>query len=131
MRAAESAALALGVTTPPPALIGVAAGTILDPGDRERMVQAGIVIWLRAGAMTLEARASGVDHRPWLDAGGAAWMRDAVAERDPLYASVADVVVDTGAQAAEASATEILEELAAVPACRAALSPGVPRAPRP
>jgi shikimate kinase len=64
----------------------------------------------------------GAEHRPWLDTGGASWIRDAIAERDPLYASVADVVVDTGSSEPEQSADEVLARLRTVPACRAALS---------
>jgi shikimate kinase len=124
MRAAESAALSLGVATPAPAVIGVAAGTILDPANRERLRSGGVVVWLRADAAVLEPRAMGADHRPWVDAGGGEWFRAAVAEREPLYASVADIVVDTGGQDAEASALEILRALSITIACRPLLRVG-------
>lgn len=123
MRAAESAALALGVRIPVPALVGVAAGTILEASNRERMRDGGVVVWLRADADVLEARAMGADHRPFIDAEDAGWIRDAAAERDPLYASVADIVVDTGRQGPEASAREVLEALSGMPACGDALTP--------
>lgn len=122
MRAAESDALALGLTNPAPALIGVAGGTILDPANRKRLAGGGVVVWLRADAAALESRAMGADHRPWLDTGGGSWIRDATVERDPLYASVADIVVDTGSSEPEQSADEILARLRTIPACRAALS---------
>ena len=123
MRAAESAALALGVTIPAPALIGVAAGTILDARNRERLRDGGVVVWLRADADVLESRAAGADHRPFIDAEGDDWIRDAAAERDPLYASVADIVIDTGRQPPEASAKEVLEALSGMAACGDALTP--------
>lgn len=129
MRAAESDALALGLATAAPAIIGVAAGTILEAPDRERLRDGGVVVWLRADASALESRAMGADHRPWIDAEGAGWIREAVAERDPLYASVADIAVDTGRQDAEASAKEVLEALSGIPACREALSLDGPPAP--
>ena len=94
MRAAEAAALERGLEVPAPAVIGIAAGTILDPTSRKRLGAGGIVVWLRADAETLAARASGGEHRPWIDASGKSWFVDAVQERDPLYASVADIVVD-------------------------------------
>ena len=128
MRAAESEALARGVGAAAPTLIGVAAGTILEPADRERLRAGGIVVWLRADAAAIESRAMGADHRPWLDTGGESWIRETVSERDPLYASVADIVVDTGTKAAEASAEDLLASLRTVTACRAALSPGEPPA---
>ena len=117
MRAAESDALVRGTQTPAPSLIGVAGGTILEPSNRERLRAGGVVVWLRATAEALESRAMGAEHRPWLDTGGGSWIRDAVAARDPLYASVADVVIDTGTISAEDAATEILAALDAVPAC--------------
>jgi len=128
MRAAESDALALGLASPAPALVGVAAGTIIDPANRQDLAGGGVVVWLRAEAAVLESRAMGADHRPWLDSGGASWFRDAIAERDPLYASVADIVVDTGRSVPEGTADEILARLRTIPACRAALSSPEPPA---
>jgi len=128
MREAESGALALGIATPAPVVIGVAAGTILEPLNRERLRAGGIVVWLRADAAAVESRAIGADHRPWLDSGGGSWIRDAVTERDPLYGSVADLVIETGARSAEESAAEVLSQLASGDACRGALSSGDDRA---
>jgi shikimate kinase len=101
MRRAESEALAAGIALPPPAIVGVAAGVILDAADREALRSGGIVVWLRAPAEELAERAAGAEHRPWLDTDPRAWMRAAVAERDPLYASVADHTIDTAGDRAE------------------------------
>lgn len=128
MRAAESEALARGGREPAPSVIGVAGGTILEPKNRELLQAGGIVVWLRADAAAIESRAMGIEHRPWLDTGGGSWIRDAVAERDPLYASVADVVIDTGTKPAQDSAAKVLAALGAMPACRVALSSGEPPA---
>jgi shikimate kinase len=106
MRRAESSALAVGLALPPPAIIGVAAGVILDSVDRERLRGGAIVVWLRAGAAVLESRATGGEHRPWLDKGGA-WIRETTAEREPMYAAIADLVLDTDA----GPATEVTETL--------------------
>jgi shikimate kinase len=122
MRDAESGALALGIEVPAPAVIGVAAGAILEPSNRERLRTGGIVVWLRADAAAIEARAMGADHRPWLDTGAGTWIRDTVARRDPLYASIADIVIDTGAKPAEESAAELLARLASVAACPVTVS---------
>jgi shikimate kinase len=97
MRRAESDALTAGIAVPGPAIVGVAAGVILDADDRRALREGGIVIWLRAGAAELAARAAGASHRPWLDGDALAWMTAALLEREPLYASVADHVVDTDA----------------------------------
>ena len=118
MRAAESSALALGLEVPTPAIVGVAAGTILDPANRDRLRDGGIVVWLRADADALTARASGAAHRPWIDTGGGSWMQDATTERGPLYESVADIVIDTTSGSPDAVAADLLERLLAFEACR-------------
>ena len=96
--------------------------------NRDRLRAGGIVVWLRVDAAAIEARAFGADHRPWLDTGGASWIRDTVAERDPLYASIADIVIDTGIKPAEDSAAELLAWLGSVAACRVAIDSGMPPA---
>jgi shikimate kinase len=123
MRLAESEALAAGVALPPPAIIGVAAGVILDTANRETLRGGGIVIWLRASADDLAGRAAGAENRPWLDADPGAWMAAALLEREPLYASVADHVVDTDAAASDEAAARLLEWLLAETAC--AITPRV------
>ena len=67
------------------------------------------------------SRAVGAEHRPWVDSGMRTWISDAAAERESLYASVADIVIDTGARPPEASAAELLDRLRDIPACRKAL----------
>jgi shikimate kinase len=95
MRAAEAAALRAGLALPPPVIVAVAAGTVLDPGDRQLTSRRGYVVWLRAPAEVLAARAVGAEHRPWLDDDAVAWFRRTLQERDPLYSSMADLEVDT------------------------------------
>jgi shikimate kinase len=111
LRAAESAALREGLAVEPPAIIGVAGGAVLDPEDRELIREGGFVVWLRAPADVLAARAAGAEHRPWLDGDTEGWFRRAVAERDPLYAEVSDLEIGTGsttpAEAAEAIASAL------------------------
>jgi len=116
MRGAESDALALGLALSPPSILGVAAGVILDPVARERVRTGAIVVWLRASAAVLESRALGAEHRPWLDAAGGSWIRDAAVEREPLYASVADLVIDTDAGPSDA-ADRVRTWLLATTAC--------------
>ena len=118
MRAAESSALALGLEVPAPAIIGVAAGAILDPANRDQLRDGGIVVWLRADPDALAARAKGAAHRPWIDTGGGSWMHDATIERQPLYESVADITIDTTAGSPEATAADLRERLLAFEACR-------------
>lgn len=117
LRAAESGAFGLGLSLPPPVILGVAAGTVLDPENRERMRDGGVVVWLRASAETLTRRAGGAAHRPFIDRGGPDWMRHTAAEREPLYEAVADVTVDTGHAAPDESVRVIRDYLASIGAC--------------
>jgi shikimate kinase len=120
MREAESGALASGIALPPPAIVGVAAGVILDADDRATLRGGGIVVWLRASADDLAARAAGAEHRPWLDGDARAWMTAALLEREPLYAAVADHVMDTDRAAPEETAARLVELLVAESACATA-----------
>jgi shikimate kinase len=100
-----------------PAIIGVAAGTILDERNRDRMRDGGIVVWLRAASSVLAERAAGAEHRPWLEGDAASWMRDAVAERDPLYASAADITLDTTSDPPEELVMELHRRLGSTGRC--------------
>ena len=106
--AAEVGALRRAVAEPPPCVIGVAARAILDPGARQLM-SAGIATWLRVTPETIHERAAGAAHRPWPDVDPIEWIRTAVAERNPLYASVADLTVD----ADMATPPELADEITA------------------
>lgn len=107
MRAAESAALRAGLALEPPAIVAVAAGTILDARDRALLADP-FVVWLSAPPEVLAARAVGAEHRPWLDEDPVGWFRAAHAIRDPLYAAVADLEVDTSVLGPDAAASAIL-----------------------
>jgi shikimate kinase len=117
MRLAESEALAHGLALPAPAIVGVAAGVIVDEENRRSLRDGGIVIWLRAAADVLAERARGADHRPWLDDDPVAWMSTTLAEREPLYASVTDRIVETDATPPEAAVRDLMEWLRAETSC--------------
>lgn len=121
LRESESAALRTGLAMPEPAIVGVAGGTILDPANRRDLQAAGVVVWLKAGSSTIQQRATGAPHRAWLDTGGLDWIRDAVAERDPLYASVADLTIEVDRRSSGQVARDVLTWLRKVDTCRAFL----------
>jgi shikimate kinase len=107
LRESESAALRLGLGTPAPSVIGVAAGTILDTANRAALREHSVVVWLRATPETLEERSWGAAHRAWLEEGGAAWIRKTASARDPLYASVSQLTLDVDERSADDLAREI------------------------
>jgi shikimate kinase len=111
MRAAETAALQTALSLPTPVIVATAAGTVLDPANLERLRTGGFVVWLRAPAEVLAARAAGAAHRPWLDEDPVGWFRRAEAERNELYAAAADLQVDTGVVRPPDAAARILEAI--------------------
>ncbi|HEX2141270.1 MAG TPA: shikimate kinase [Candidatus Limnocylindria bacterium] len=111
LRSAEAAALAEALSMPPPTIVAVAAGSVLDRDHRERLRRDALVVWLHAAPERLASRATGAAHRPWLDDDAAQWFARAAAEREPLYRAVADLVVETGASGPAAAAERILDWL--------------------
>ena len=109
-RDAEDAALKRGLSLQPPFILDAAGGTIDSAQSRELLNDA-IVIWLHASATTLYQRAFGAAHRPFLD-DGESWMIETEARRRPLYASVANIDIDTETSAPADVAREALRGLA-------------------
>lgn len=80
-----------------PAVIASGGGVVLSPKNRARLRQPSVtVVWLDASPAFLASRAAAKPHRPLL--AGEESPRDVLTrmheERAPLYAEVADVVVD-------------------------------------
>lgn len=113
LRAAESDVLTRLVSLPGPFVGGVAAGTILDERDRERIRSAGHVVWLRTSVATIVQRVAGQTDRAWLDEDPEAVLTAMAAERDPLYASVAHQVLEMDSVTPEEAARLVVEALAA------------------
>ncbi len=79
---------------PGPFVAGVAAGTILDDRDRERIRTGGHVVWLQTSVATILRRVAKQGGRAWLDDDPGAVLTAMAAQRSALYASVADQVLD-------------------------------------
>jgi shikimate kinase len=124
LRESESSALRLGLAAAEPSIISAAGGTILDPANRRDLQAAGFVVWLKAGPPAIHRRATGAPHRAWLDTGGLEWIRDAVAERDPLYASVADITIEVDRRSSRQVARDVLTWLRQLGTCHPFLSAG-------
>jgi shikimate kinase len=108
LREAESAALRAGLAIPAPAVVAIAAGTIMRPEDRDVMRDGGLVVWLHASPAVLAERAAGATHRPWLDDDPLGWFTRTIEERAPFYHAVADIEIDTGSTDAAAAAERVL-----------------------
>lgn len=113
LREAESDVLTLLVSMPGPFVAGVAAGTILDERDRERIGSGGHVVWLRADVATIVRRVAGQADRAWLEDDPEAVLTAMAAERSPLYEAVADQVLDMDRLTPEQAARLVVEALPA------------------
>ena len=113
MHSAELTALSAALAMPSPAIVAAAGGTILDREARSEVADAGYVVWLRVARGTVEGRSARGTHRPWPDADRAGWISRAVAERDGLYAAVADLTLAADNVSASSLADRIIRELAA------------------
>jgi len=111
LRATEADALLIGLQQPAPCILGAAAGTVLDEKMRTTLAGQATVVWLTADAKTLASRARGAAHRPWLDQDPVGWMTETLAQRAPLYESIADLTVSTERRSPEAIAGQIAQWL--------------------
>lgn len=111
LRAAESDVLTLLLAMPAPFVAGVPAGTILDPRDRQRMREAGHVVWLKASVATLARRVAKQGGRAWLDDDPATVLQAMAAEREPLYAQACHQVLDMDALTPVQAAREVVRAL--------------------
>ncbi len=113
-RAHEHRALEEMLAAPEPSVIAAAGGSVLDAANRELMREAGTVVWLRADPAVLVERTRSGDHRPLLAHDRAGVLARLSAEREHLYAEVADVIVDVDDLGPAEAADRVAEELRAL-----------------
>jgi shikimate kinase len=109
-RAAEADVLAAACADATPSVVSVAGGAVLSPDNRRLIAASGTVVWLRARSETLAARVGDGTGRPLLGDDPAEAMVRLNAVRAPLYAEVADLVIDVDDLPAEEVARRILAE---------------------
>jgi shikimate kinase len=121
-RSLETEVLDEALDDRPPGVVAAAGGVVLSSVNRLRLqrtsVEGGIVVWLCADPAVLARRVRPGDHRPLLaaDPGGA--LRRLAAERNPLYAEVADQVVDTGRVPFATVVDDVIASLTAIASAR-------------
>ena len=111
LRDAEARVLTETLERTPPLVAGVAAGVVLRPDDRDRIKAGGFVVWLRARTETLVARIGDDHDRAWLQPDPETALRELAAGRAPLYAEVANLIVDVDDRATDSVTEEILAAL--------------------
>jgi shikimate kinase len=107
-RTAEANVLAEACADPAPSVVSVAGGAVLAPDNRRLIAHSGTVVWLRARPETLAARVGDGAGRPLLNDDPASAMVELLAVRAPLYAELADLVIDVDELAPDEVARRIL-----------------------
>ena len=93
-------------------VLATGGGAILAEENRRRLAARGTVVYLRARPEDLYRRVHHDRNRPLLaTADPLGRLRELHAERDPLYGSIADVVIETGTQTVQGLVQLLLEKL--------------------
>jgi len=93
-------------------VLATGGGVVGAKENRRLLAATGTVVYLHARADDLYERVRHDRNRPLLaTADPKARLREFYAERDPLYRSIADVVIDTGKQGVAALARDLLGKL--------------------
>jgi shikimate kinase len=93
-------------------VLATGGGAVLVPENRRALISRGRVIYLHAPLEKLIQRTARDRTRPLLQtADRAGRLRQIMAERDPLYRQVADLVVETGDQKVQRVVRDILSQL--------------------
>jgi shikimate kinase len=114
-RQAEADVLAEACRDTSACVVSVAGGAVLNPETRQRVASCGIVVWLRARPETLAGRVGDGTGRPLLDVDPAVALVNLNEVRAPLYAEVADIVIDVD----DLDPREIVERILAAVAVEA------------
>lgn len=93
-------------------VLATGGGAVLSADNRKLLAENGVVVYLRAVAADLWARTRHDRNRPLLKTDQPlARLEQLYAERDPLYRSVADLIVDTGSQSLGSLAHRLEQQL--------------------
>ena len=93
-------------------VLATGGGAVLDPGNRALLRRRAFVVHLHATPAEQSARLRGDHGRPLLQGPDAAErLQRLAAERDPLYAQVADLRIDTGGHSPAQVAQRVLAGL--------------------
>jgi shikimate kinase len=93
-------------------ILATGGGAVLDADNRRRLKENGLVVYLRAAVADLLARTRHDRNRPLLQtADPRQKLEQLLAQRDPLYREVADLILDTGQQSANQLTRQLEREL--------------------
>lgn len=93
-------------------VLATGGGAVLDPGNRACLAQNGVVVYLKGNVQDLWQRTRHDRGRPLLQtADPLGRLKELHAQRDPLYASVADLTVISGKQSAQHLVAKLEQDL--------------------
>ncbi|WP_461480500.1 shikimate kinase AroK [Porticoccus sp.] len=93
-------------------LLATGGGAVIDPGNRRFLKERGCVVYLCASATQLLERTSHDRSRPLLQVDDPlAVLTRLMAERDPLYREVADLIVETERKKPQVVAESVAREV--------------------
>ncbi len=102
-------------------VLATGGGAVLLEENRRRLAASGTVVYLHARPEDLFERVRHDRSRPLLaTADPLARLRELYAQRDPLYRSIADLVIDTGAQSVQSLTHRLIQRLQALQATASA-----------
>jgi shikimate kinase len=106
-RSEEKSALAAAVARDGPVVVSVAGGAVLDPDNQRLLRNGGTVVWLKAELPTLRARVGDGTGRPLLAGDVEGNLQRLYAQRRPVYAELAQVIVDVD----DLTTTEVVDQV--------------------
>jgi shikimate kinase len=109
LREIERQAVADVCASPVPLVIACGGGTVLDPDNRRRLRDSGVVVWLRVPVEVLAARVGDGASRPLLAGDPRGALARLAAAREAAYEATAQVVVD-GDDSVDTVANRVLGE---------------------
>lgn len=128
-RTRESRALA-SLSHELPSVVACGGGVVLEAGNRDLLLTLGTVVYLHVTADEAMRRCGTAFGRPLLEGRDASEVAVLLAQREPLYADVADVTVDTAGLSAENVAEHVEMSLSKIPHERSATNAPTPPDPR-
>jgi 3-dehydroquinate synthase len=100
-------------------VLATGGGAVLDAANRAHLAERGTVIYLRAGISSILQRTSHDKNRPLLQtADPRKKLEELLAQREPLYREIADLVIDTGRPNVQSMVQTILDQLDALNSVR-------------
>lgn len=100
-------------------VLATGGGAVLDAASRAYLAERGTVIYLRAGIGSILQRTSHDKNRPLLQtADPRKKLEQLLAQREPLYREIADLVIDTGRPNVQSMVQTILDQLDALNTAR-------------